>query len=39
MESKVSGSVETGLGKVEDTREADDEAVDLAEGCEAEDFG
>ena len=31
--------VETRLGKVEDAGEADDEAVDFAEGGKAENFG
>ena len=38
-ESKMRCSVEAGLGEIEDTREADDEAVDFAEGGEAEDLG
>jgi hypothetical protein len=32
-------SVEGGLGKVEQAGETDDQAVDFAEGGEAEDFG
>lgn len=32
-------SVEAGLRKVEDAGKADDEAIDFAEGGEAENFG
>ena len=39
MKSKMGRGVEAGLRKVEDSSEADDEAVDFAEGGEAEDFG
>lgn len=39
VESAMRDGVETGLGEVEEAREADDEAVDFAEGGEAKDFG
>jgi hypothetical protein len=35
----MGGSVEGRLREVEEAGEADDEAVDFAEGGEAEDFG
>ena len=38
-EDLVGQRVEAGLAEVEDAGEADDEAVDFAEGGEAEDFG
>ncbi len=38
VENFVGRGVEGGLGKVEEARETDDEAVDFAKGCEAEDF-
>tara|TARA_R110002003_G_scaffold1868_11_gene23661 strand:- start:2564 stop:2704 length:141 start_codon:yes stop_codon:yes gene_type:complete len=39
MESLVGRGVECGLREVEEPGETDDEAIDLAEGGEAEDFG
>jgi hypothetical protein len=39
VERKVGSSVETGLRKVENASEADDEPVDFSEGGEAKDFG
>ena len=38
-EGLVCEGVEAGLREVEEACEADDQAVDFAEGCEAEDFG
>jgi hypothetical protein len=35
----VRQGVEARLGEVEETGETDDEAIDLAEGFKAEDFG
>ena len=35
----MSEGIQSRLSEVEDASEADDEAVDLAEGGEAEDFG
>ena len=35
----MGSGVESGLDKVEEACETDDEAVDFAEGGEAEDFG
>ena len=39
LEGLVRSSVKGRLREVEDTGKADDEAVDFAEGGEAEDFG
>jgi hypothetical protein len=39
MESLVSCGVECGLREVEEPGQTDDEAVNLAKGGEAEDFG
>jgi hypothetical protein len=39
LEGLVRSGVEGRLREVEDTGETDDEAVDFAEGGEAEDFG
>ena len=38
VEEFVSKSIKGGLRKVEEAGKADDESVDLAEGCEAKDF-
>lgn len=39
VEGEMGGGIEAGLSEVEDAGETDDEAVDFAEGGEAEDFG
>lgn len=39
VEGEMGRSVEARLREVEDARETDDEAIDLAKGCETEDFG
>jgi hypothetical protein len=39
VECLVRCGVEGGLAEIQQARETDDEPVDFAKGCEAEDFG